>query len=186
MSRTRYIARAGVIAAVHAGLTLLTMQAMSVLSWGPVQFRVSEALTILPVFSAAAVPGLVLGTLIANAFNVAVLGPVALLDVVFGTLATALGALWTRRFRDRPPLALAGPVISNALIVPAYLPLMVAGLGLYRVPVLGIDLEGSWPLMYIFGVVTVGIGQATVVYVLGLPVLAAMRRLGLGEVLERD
>ncbi len=167
------------IAAVYAGVTLLALQTMSTLAWGPIQFRVSEALTVLAVFTPAAIPGLTLGSVIANLFSLSTLGPLALLDVVFGSLGTALGAAWMWRFRRSTPLALLGPVVSNALIVPAYLPWLIGGLGLYVVPILGINLEGNWPGMYLFGVIAVGIGQATVVYGIGLPLLAALRRLGI-------
>lgn len=186
MSRTRFIARAGIIAAVYAVATVLIMQFMQALSWGPVQFRVSEAFTVVAFFTPAAVPGLALGTAIANLMNLPVLGPLALLDVVFGGLASALGASWTWRFRNRTALGLLGPVIANALIVPAYLPWLVKGLGLYKVPLIGLDLEGMWVPMYLFGVVAVGLGQAAVVYGLGWPLLTALRRLGLAEVAERD
>jgi uncharacterized membrane protein len=184
MGRTRFIAQAGMIAALHAALSLFTMQTMSTLASGPIQFRVSETLTVLAVFTPAAIPGLTLGTLIANAFNLTTMGPLALFDVVFGSVATALGALWTWRFRERRAFALLGPVMTNALIVPAYLPLLVAGLGLYRIPILGIDFEGRWPMMYLAGVMFVTLGQAVVIYGLGMPLLAALKRLGLGEALS--
>lgn len=185
MSRSRYIAQAGVIAAVYAVLSVLTMQVMQYLSWGPVQLRLSEAFTVIAVFTPAAVPGLALGCLIANLMNLSVLGPLALFDVVFGSLASGVGAAWTWRFRDRTALALLGPVLSNALIVPAYLPWLVKGLGLYRLPFTGIDLEGMWVPMYLFGVVAVGLGQAVVVYVLGWPLLSALRRLRMPGLAER-
>ena len=131
-------------------------------------------------FTPAAIPRLAIGSVVANLYSLVVTGsPLALLDVVFGSLGTLLGAAWMWRFRNRTGLGLLGPVVSNALIVPAYLPLLVKGLGLYRIPLLGIDFEGKWLPMYLFGVVTVGIGQAVVVYGLGLPLLIALRRLGL-------
>jgi len=181
--KTTYIAQAGVIAAVYAAFTLLVLQMPSQLGWGPIQFRVSEAVTVLALITPAAIPGLTLGTLAANSFMVAQIGPIALLDVVFGTLATFLGATWSWRFRERRALALAGPVITNALIVPAYLPAMLAGLGFYRIPILGLDLEGSWLAMYLFGVISVGIGEAVVVYGLGWPLLAALERSGIKRLL---
>lgn len=183
MRRTTYIARAGVIAAVYAAFTLLVLQLPSQLGWGPVQFRVSEAVCVLALITPAAVPGLAIGTLAANSFMVAQVGPIGLLDVVFGSLATLLGALWSWRFRERRALALAGPVVANALIVPAYLPLMLAGLGFYRIPFIGTDVEGSWLAMYLFGVVSVGIGEAVVVYALGWPLLAALERSGIRRLL---
>lgn len=179
MRRTTFIAQAGVIAAVYAAVTLLVLQSPAQLGWGPVQLRVSEALTVLALVTPAAVPGLALGSVVANSFMLTQVGPIALLDVIFGSGATLIGAIWSWHFRDRTPLALLGPVIANALIVPAYLPMMLAGLGFYTVPFLGLDAEGSWAAMYLFGVVTVGIGEAVIVYALGWPLLAAMRRSGL-------
>ncbi|MCG2807603.1 MAG: QueT transporter family protein [Coriobacteriia bacterium] len=183
MRRTTYITQAGVIAAVYAAFTLLILQMPSQLGWGPVQFRVSEAVTVLALITPAAIPGLALGTLAANSFMVTQLGPIALLDVVFGSLATLIGAGWSWRFRERRLLALAGPVLSNALIVPAYLPAMLVGIGFYRIPLLGLDLESSWLAMYAFGVVAVGLGQAIVVYGLGWPLLAALERSGVKGIL---
>ncbi len=175
------------IAAVYGGLTLLTVQFLGVLGWGPIQLRVSEAVTVVAFFTPAAIPGLTLGSVIANLFAFASTGsPLALLDVVFGSLGTLLGAWWTWRFRSNTALGLLGPVLGNALIVPAYLPLLVKGLGLYKVPLLGIDLEGRWLPMYLFGFVAVAIGQAVVMYGLGLPLLVALRRLGLADMLGGD
>lgn len=179
--RTRFIARAGMIAAIYAALTVLTMYLPFNLGWGLVQFRVSEALTVVACFTPAAIPGLTLGSAIANALNPAATWPLSFLDVVFGSLATAIGALWTWRFRANRPLALGGPVVANALVVPAYLPIILAGLGLYQVPFLGISLEGAWLPMYAFGVVAVGIGEAAVVYGLGWPLLKALEKFGMGE-----
>lgn len=181
MSRSRYIAQAGVIAAVYCTLTLLTVQFLQGLAWGPVQLRVSEAFTVIAMFTPAAVPGLTIGSVVANALNPTAIWPLAGLDVVFGSLGTFLGAVWMRRFVERPAIALAGPVVANALIVPAYLPVMLAGLGFYTVPVFGVNLEGSWLAMYVFGVVAVGIGQAVVMYGVGWPLMVALKRIGISE-----
>ena len=184
---TRNIARAGVIAAAYAALTLVVIQ--SPLGYGPVQFRLSEALTVVACFTPAAIPGLWIGAVLANAFMLTQFGVLALFDVVFGALGSLLGAMWTWRHRDRPVVALAGPVVANALIVPAYLPLMLTGatgIDFYSIPFLGIDASQSWWSMYLFGVVAVGLGQAVVVYGLGLPLLAALRRLGVGRILAED
>ncbi|MCL2680785.1 MAG: QueT transporter family protein [Coriobacteriia bacterium] len=181
--RTRFIARTGLIAAVHTVATLLVLQFAGIFGWGPVQFRFSEALTVLPLFFAEAVPGLALGTLLANLINTALTGSGALgmLDVVFGTLATLLGALWTYRLRKKNiMLALAGPVIFNALIVPAYLPIIMSALGyleFYSIPALGIFATSGFISMYVFGLVSVGFGQAVVVYLLGLPLAKALSRI---------
>jgi uncharacterized membrane protein len=179
-SVARTVAEAGVIAAVYGAVSLIGIEFLGWFAFGLVQFRVSEALTVVALFTPAAIPGLWIGTMIANAAAAAATGnPVGWLDVVFGGLGTLLGAWWTWRFRSRRALALAGPVVSNALIVPAYLPILLAGLGMYQVPILGWDLTASWPMMYLLGVVSVGIGQAVVVYGLGWPLATALERSGI-------
>jgi len=62
---------------------------------------------------------------------------------------------------------------------------MLVGLGFYQIPFLGLDLEGSWLTMYLFGVVSVGISEAVVVYGLGWPLLAALERSGIKRLLGR-
>ena len=172
--KTTYVAQAGMIAAVYAAATLITLLALQGLAWGPVQFRISEAVCVLAVLTPAAVPGLTVGCIIANLMALAINGTGALgmLDVVFGSL----GALWCWKMRERPKLALLGPVIANALIVPAYLPLLLQGLGYYTIPFTSIALDGLYLPMYLFGVVATGLGEALVIYVLGLPLLSALKR----------
>lgn len=168
---SQYLARVGVIAAAYAACTLVTMLFLGSLAWGPIQFRVSEALCVLALFTPAAIPGLTLGCVIANVTNIVLSGTgvLGMLDVVFGSLATCIGALITWKLRERPALALLGPVIANALIVPAYLPLLLQGIGFYTIPFTSISLDSSWPLMYLFGLVTTGAGEAVIMYVLALP-----------------
>ena len=103
------------IAALYAVLTVV----LAPISYGAIQCRVSEALTILPVLIPEAVPGLAVGCLIANLF-----GSATLWDVVFGTLATLLAALGTRLFKkltvsrfEIPWLSALCPVIANGVIV---------------------------------------------------------------------
>lgn len=178
------MAQAGVIGAVYAALTLIVIQ--SPLGYGPVQFRLSEVVTVVACLTPAAIPGLWIGTAVANAYLMTQFGVLALLDVVFGSTASLLGAVWAWRHRARPGVALAGPVVANALIVPAYLPLMLSGLSgldFYRIPALGVDVTGAWWAMYLFGVVTVGAGQAVVIYGLGLPLLRLLKRLGVDSIL---
>lgn len=176
VAHSRGVARIGIIAALYAALSLAAMLFLGGLAWGPIQFRISEAVCVLALFTADAIPGLALGCAIANIANIALacLGTLGLLDVVFGALATALGAALTWRFRSRPLLALAGPVIANTLIVPAYLPLVLKGLGFYTIPFTGIALDDSYPLMYVFGLVATGIGEAVVMYALGRPLARAL------------
>jgi uncharacterized membrane protein len=175
-SRTVFLARTGLIAAVYAVATFAVTQVMGYLSWGPIQLRISEAITVLPLFFSAAIPGLALGTLIGNILNIGMTGPLGWLDAVFGSLATLLGAIWTFRFREFPARALLGPVIANALIVPAYLPFILRGLGFYTIPFTTFDVSQSFLSMYLFGVVCVGAGQAAVVYGIGMPLATVIRR----------
>lgn len=105
------ICTGGAIAAIYAILTLL-LQPISFGYGGVFQCRISEALTLLPVLSASAVPGLAIGCLIAN-----LLGGAALPDIIFGALATLLGAVLTRRFAQKRLLAAMMPVIINTLVI---------------------------------------------------------------------
>jgi uncharacterized membrane protein len=168
-----------VTAAVYGAVTFLVIQFGTVFSYGLLQFRVSEALTVIALMTPAAIPGLTIGSALANLSSVGPFGALGLLDVVFGSLGTLLGAMWSWRFRRRTGVALLGPVVANALIVPAYLPVMLGAAGITTVPLLGITLSSSWPMLYLTGVVTIGIGQAIVVYGLGWPLLTAMRRMRL-------
>ena len=180
LTRASYVAEAGMIAAVYAACTLVAIMFLQGLAWGPVQFRISEALVVLAVLTPAAVPGLTIGCIIANVANIVVsgTGALGLLDVVFGSAATLVGALWCRKFAEKPKLAILGPVLSNALIVPAYLPLLLQGLGFYTIPFTTISLDGAYLPMYLFGLVATGIGEAVVIYVLGLPLLRALKSSG--------
>lgn len=177
LSRSRYLAQAGVIAATYAAATLLAIMVLQGLAWGPVQFRISEALCVLAALTPAAIPGLTVGCALANfiALTINGTGALGLLDVVFGSIATLIGALWCWHFRRRTGIALLGPVLANAFIVPAYLPLLLQGLGYYVIPFTNISIDGAYLPMYVFGVLATGIGEAVVVYGLGLPLLAGLR-----------
>jgi len=103
------LANAGMIAAVYTVLTL----AAAPVSYGPVQFRISEALCILPVFTSSAIPGLFAGCILAN-----LLGTAMPVDVIFGSIATLIGAFGTYQLRNKGWLSALPPIISNAVIVP--------------------------------------------------------------------
>ncbi|MCI2062601.1 MAG: QueT transporter family protein [Eubacteriaceae bacterium] len=106
--RTKYLIQAAVIAAVYAVLTVI----LSPISYGPIQLRVSEALTILPAFTPAAVPGLFLGCLIAN-----LMSPVGIIDIVCGSAASLAAAYCSYRLRNKPLLVPLPPVIANGVII---------------------------------------------------------------------
>lgn len=98
------------IAASYVALTIV----FAPLSFMEIQVRISESLTILPVFTAAAVPGLTIGCFLSN-----ILCGAPLPDVIFGSLATLVGAVGTRLLRDRSPvLTVLPPIISNMLVIP--------------------------------------------------------------------
>ena len=107
-SRGKYIAAASVIAALYAALTL----ALSPISYNVMQIRLSEGLTVLALYTPAAVPGLFVGCFLAN-----ILGPGGITDAVFGSIATLIGCLGIRALKKHPWIALFSAVVSNAIIV---------------------------------------------------------------------
>ena len=115
--KTLYITQSGVIAAIYVILTLLSNAAG--LASGVIQVRISEALTILPIFTPAAVPGLFTGCLISN-----IITGCAPWDVVFGSLATLIGAVFTRMLKNHIYLASLPPVLANMAIIPWVLSLV--------------------------------------------------------------
>ncbi|MDR1247456.1 MAG: QueT transporter family protein [Clostridiales Family XIII bacterium] len=112
IGRVRFMAQAAVIGAAYAALTLV----LAPLSYGVMQLRVSEALTILPYFTPAAIPGLFIGCLTAN-----IISPYGIVDMICGSLATLFAACATYAFRKRRILAPLFPVVFNAVIIGAML-----------------------------------------------------------------
>ena len=111
---TEYIITGALIAAAYAGLTYLS--AIFNLAYGPFQIRISEVLTILPLFTPAAIPGLTVGCFLAN------IGSFNPLDLIFGSVATLLAATLTYylkdiKFKGIPLLSLFPPVIVNAVVI---------------------------------------------------------------------
>ena len=104
---TRSLCVSAVIAALYAAMTLL----LAPISYGPIQLRLSEAMTLLPMLLPQAVPGLFVGCLIANLYTG------MLTDIIFGSLATLLAAVGTYLLRRKPFLAASCPVISTGVIV---------------------------------------------------------------------
>ena len=152
----RQIATAGIIAAIYAVLSLFS--SVFGIAYGPIQCRFSEALTVLPFFFPEAVPGLFIGCVVTNLMST--VGP---LDLIFGSLATLLAALWTRRMPSKW-LAPLPPVVCNAVIVGAMIAWYEVGFT-----------EAFWG-MFAFNALTVGIGEAIACYVLGLLLLRVISR----------
>jgi len=145
----QFVLQAAVIGGVYGVLTLL----LAPISYGMVQVRVSEALTVLPRFTKAAIPGLFIGCFLAN-----LLGSGNIIDIVFGSLATLLAALLSYKLREKPWLVPLPPVLLNAVIVGAVL---YYGYGVAP------EIAGGWGLLA--DMAFVGLGQGAACYVLGMP-----------------
>ena len=152
MKKTRFITHAAVIAALYVVLTYVA-NALG-LANGAIQVRFSEALTILPVFTPAAIPGLFIGCIISNVST-----GCALWDIVFGSIATLIGAFGTYLLRKCKWLTPLPPVLANTCIIPFVLAYV------YGVP-------GGIPYL----MATVGIGEVISCYVLGMILLSALNK----------
>lgn len=153
---TRQLTTAAIVGALYAVLSLFS--SVFGIAYGPVQCRFSEALCVLPFLLPETAWGLFAGCLIAN-----IISPYGLLDVIFGSLATLLAALWTARCRRRA-IAPLPPVVCNAVLVGA---------------VLAWQQAGSWSafaLAFAFNALSVAVGEAIACYGLGLLLLTLLQR----------
>ncbi len=153
-----HLVHGAIIAAFYAAATVL----ISPISYGPVQFRISEALTVLSVFTPAAVPGLTIGCFIANLAS-----PYGIWDIVFGTLATLLAALTARtlrhiKFKGLPLLSIIMPVIFNAIIIGAEIAFLTPG--------------ASKLAVFAISALEVGAGELVVCLAGGIPLFYAVRK----------
>lgn len=151
-SKVVFLCRCAGIAALYVVLTFVS--AALGLASGAIQVRISEALCILPMFTLSAVPGLALGCFLANLLTGSVV-----FDVVFGSIATLIGALGTYFLRKIKVLAFLCPVISNAVIVPFVL-----------IHAYGVE-DAYWFLM-----LTVGAGEIVSVGILGFILYKALEK----------
>lgn len=142
-----FVTQGAMIAALYVVLTLFA-NALGLSSYA-IQVRFSEALTILPFFTAAAIPGLYVGCILAN-----LLAGGLILDVIFGSLATLLGALGTYALRKYKWLAPLPPIVFNVLIIPFILAFVY-------------HFEGSIP----YFMATVGIGEIISCGLMGISLL---------------
>ena len=147
---TLYLTQGAMIAALYVVLTFV----FSAFASGVVQVRVSEALTILPFFTPAAIPGLAVGCLLSNWLTGCVIW-----DVVFGSLATLIGALGSYALRKHQWLVPIPPIVANVIIVPLVLRYA------YGAP-------DAIPFM----MATVGAGEIISCYVLGMLNLLALKK----------
>ena len=158
----REMAMCGVLAALYAAITLATAS----FAYGPIQFRIAEALCILPFFAPVTTIGLFLGCLIANLFST-----VSALDIVIGSAATLVGCLLTSRMRSKwlapVPTVLANAVMVGAMLAWVYTP------------------DAFWTGFITMGA-QVAVGEIAVMVVLGLPLLLLLEKNGLGNRLLHD
>ncbi|MGI6722307.1 MAG: QueT transporter family protein [Anaerovoracaceae bacterium] len=147
--KTKFLVQAAIIAAVYAVLTIV----LAPISYGPMQVRISEALTILPAFTPAAIPGLLIGCVIANCFS-----PVGIVDVIFGSLATLIAAVFSYKLRRWDWLIPLPPVVANGVIVGCVLHFA------YGVPNLAACM--GW----------VALGELIACYAIGLPLIKLLKK----------
>ena len=152
----RSLAMSGLIAALYAALSLVSTAVG--LGFDAVQLRLSAALCLLPFLFREAVPGLAIGCLITN-----ILSPYGAADLIFGTLATLLAAVLTRRIGRRWLLPLP-TILCNAVIVGGLLAFVQTRAG------------AAFPAAFGFNALTVGLGEALVTCFLGLPLLRWLER----------
>lgn len=148
--KTKFITEAAVIAAIYVVL-VYTFQPIS---YGPVQFRIAEALTILPYFTAAAVPGIGIGCFLSNLLTGA-----DILDIIFGSLTSLLAAYLSYKLRWNKFLVPLPPIIANAIVVPFIIKFAY--------------FEAN-PIPYMM--LTVGAGQVLAAGVLGMILLLALEK----------
>ena len=146
-----FICQAAVIAALYVVLTYV----FSAFASGVIQVRVSEALTILPAFTPAAIPGLVIGCLLSNTLTGFVL-----LDIIFGSVATLIGALGSYALRRHTWLVPIPPIVSNMVIVPFVLRYAYGA-------------TDAFPFM----IATVGAGEIISCYLLGMLLYGALKKM---------
>ena len=146
-----FICQAAVIAALYVVLTYV----FSAFASGVIQVRVSEALTILPAFTPAAIPGLVIGCLLSNTLTGCVL-----LDIIFGSVATLIGALGSYALRRHTWLVPIPPIVSNMIIVPFVLRYAYGA-------------TDAFPFM----LATVGAGEIISCYLLGMLLYGALKKM---------
>ncbi len=152
IKRVMFLTHAAVIAALYVVLTMIA-NAMGLANYA-IQVRFSEALTILPFFTPAAIPGLFAGCLLSNLLTGGIV-----LDVIFGSLATLLGAVGTYLLRRSKWLAPIPPIAANTLIIPFVLSYAY-------------HFEGSIP----YFMITVGIGEVISCGILGMTLLNVLQK----------
>lgn len=165
MSKTSKITKIAMLAGIYAAITFITFY----MSFGQVQYRVSEMLTVLPAFSNIAIPGLSIGCVLANLIGFIIgANPVGIVDAVFGTIATFIASVMTyyigksKKKLVRYLFCPMPPVIINTIIVGFEITYFFMG---------SLDIN-----IFLINAVSVFVGQAVVCYALGIPLMIFMER----------
>lgn len=148
--KTQFIAEAAVIAAIYTVLVVIFQP----ISFGPIQFRIAELLTVLPYFTPAAIPGVTIGCFIS-----AIVTSAEPLDMIFGSLATLIAAFLSYKLKRNKFLVPIPPIAVNALIVPWVL-----------------RYAYGYPFTIPFMMLTVGVSEFLAVGVLGMVFLFALEK----------
>lgn len=147
-----FMTQSAMIAAIYVVLTVL----FAPFGFGQIQVRIAEALTVLPYFTPAAIPGLFIGCLIGN-----IIGGAIIPDIIFGSLATLIGACFTYLLRKRSKfLAPVPPILANTIVVPLVLYYAYG----FNLPI---------PFMML----TVGIGEIISCGILGMILFSAVKKM---------
>ena len=155
MLKTKNLVLTALIAAAYAVCTIF----LAPISFGTLQFRVAEVLTVLPVFTPFAIPGLTIGCFIANMFS-----PLGIIDMIFGSIATLIAAYLSYKtrhilFKNLPILSLCFPVISNGIIIGAALSITA------QLNVIG----------FLLSALSIMLSEALSCYILGIPFYIAIK-----------
>ena len=155
----RFIVYNGIVAALYIVLTYF----LAPISYGPLQARISEAMTVFPIFSFNMIPGLTIGCLVSNLINPDNLGPV---DIIGGTLATLIEGIFSRIIGKKNMwLGIIPPIVANGIIVGGYLPFLLFD-------------TVTWQEV-LLTMLSVAAGEAVVLVVIGLPLVALIGKTGL-------
>lgn len=155
----RFIVYNGIVAAIYIVLTYF----LAPISYGPLQARISEAMTVFPIFSFNMIPGLTIGCLVSNLINPDNLGPV---DIIGGTLATLIAGIFSRIIGKKNMwLGIIPPIVANGIIVGGYLPFLLFD-------------TVTWQEV-LLTMLSVAAGEAVVLVVIGLPLVAVIGKTGL-------
>ena len=154
-----FIVYNGIVAALYIVLTYF----LAPISYGPLQARISEAMTVFPIFSFNMIPGLTIGCLVSNLINPDNLGPV---DIIGGTLATLIAGIFSRIIGKKNMwLGIIPPIVANGIIVGGYLPFLLFD-------------TVTWQEV-LLTMLSVAAGEAVVLVVIGLPLVAVIGKTGL-------